>query len=436
MLRPLTFFVLLVTVSCGNGTNDLQPDASPDAGDDAGPDGATLDADEVDLDATGDDASDGTAEAAVVGDADGVHDADLQEEADVQTDSDVELDSDADDDSDEEEPTEECTIDIDCDDGLICTTDWCDDGQCATSSSGECDWPAEGGGAAINLTHLGGTVFDNEFHSDLSGAVWNPVTRTLWICRNNGPSKVWALVEGGDGTFSIDESGGALAEWEDFGDLEGITQADFAETHVVYVIREDAGHVQEYDLSVYGVASLVNDWDHQAVLGTSGPEGITFVPDSFLEDQGFVDGAGDPYVSTQGMGGLMFIGHQGGGYLFVFDLNRETGESVYVGRFLTSATESSGLEFDRSTGALFLWHDDDFDQLEVTRLSSSPAGDERQLDSSIIYGPMPWIPFTSRNHEGIAIASIEDCDGDTRNFWLTTDGGTIYSLLMFTLFPC
>lgn len=51
-------------------------------------------------------------------------------------------------------------------------------------------WPAEGEGDAINWTGVEGG-----FEKDLSGAVWNPETSTLWLCRNapRGKSKLWGL---------------------------------------------------------------------------------------------------------------------------------------------------------------------------------------------------------------------------------------------------
>ena len=158
------------------------------------------------------------------------------------------------------------------------------------------------------------------------------------------------------------------------------------------------------------------------------------MPDSFLSDQGFVDGQGQPYTSTQGMGGLMFVGVQGGGNLFVFDLNRETGEAVFVGEYQTGANETAGLEFDRSTGKLFIWHDSDIDSLEVTRLSSTGGVMDEMMTFAGLGSPL--LGNASTNYEGIAIRPIEDCTDGGRDSFMTIDGGRIWALLQFQLFPC
>ena len=54
------------------------------------------------------------------------------------------------------------------------------------SVSAEDPWPAEPIGDSVNLTPIEGPE-PNDFWEDLSGAAWNPLSRTLWLCRN-GPS--------------------------------------------------------------------------------------------------------------------------------------------------------------------------------------------------------------------------------------------------------
>lgn len=323
-----------------------------------------------------------------------------------------------------------------CNDGSACTTDSCVDGVCVHSASRVCSWPAESTAEAANLTEIGGLPFFGEFESDLSGAVWNPVSRELWLCRNNGPSMVWALVEDGTGSYRIATHGGQPAAWEEFGDAEAVAQADFGDANTVFVLSEGGGTVIEVDLSIGDSAVELNRWGLSAELGGTGAEGMTFVPDRFLAEQGFVDGAGTPYVSVNGMEGLMFIGHQNGGELFAYDLNRATGEHVFVGRYATAAAESAGLEFDRSTGQLFIWHDDDFDQLEVAWLSSTETDTGRRMDTIAVYDAPTPIPFASTNIEGIAIKPIDDCRGGARDFFMTIDGGRIWSFFLFADFPC
>jgi hypothetical protein len=305
----------------------------------------------------------------------------------------------------------------------------------ATSVSAQEPWPAEPLSSAVNLTDIEGPG-DNDFHDDLSGAVWNPVTRTLWVCRNgpgDGESKLWAVIEDGGGGFEIDYREGDRGEWTGFGDFEGVTQADFEED-VVYAIIEGEERIKTYDVSTYGTTSLLNDWDTSPYLprdGGAGAEGITFVPDSLLAAARFVDADGVPRVSSGGMGGLMFVGHQNGGGIFVFDLDRATDEFAFVGEYQSGYSEVAGLEFDRSTGELYAWHDSGFDILSVFDLTSEeiPGEGYRNLNALRRFvGP------SSENNEGIAVMSSDDCFDGGRSFFMTIDDGGVASLLWYREF--
>jgi hypothetical protein len=242
-----------------------------------------------------------------------------------------------------------------------------------------------------------------------------------------------AVVEDGAGSFEIDQRGGARGEWTSFGDLEGVTQADLGEDRVFLMI-EGEERIKEYDVASYGTAILVNDWDtsgHLPRSGGSGAEGITFVPDAHLSVAGFVDSAGVLYTSTQGMGGLMFVGHQNGGSVFVFDLNRDDGSFIFVGEYRTGQSETSGLEFDRSTGFLYAYHDAGIDVLSVIDLTSSPInGDSRRLFNTVASFDGP----ANENNEGIAVVSAADCEAEERSFFLTTDDGEEDSLRWYRSF--
>jgi len=261
---------------------------------------------------------------------------------------------------------------------------------------GASPWPAEPNSQALKLTSI-----DPEFNAvNMSGATWNPVTRTLWLANNSG--QFWALVENGAGSFRVaTNAAGTKAKWSPGGDLESICQADFSQP-LVYLMDEN-GWIREYDVSQYGVVHENRNWDIRTqcpeVGGSAGPEGLTFVPDDWLRREGFQATNGLPCVSSNGMGGLMFVGHQDGGYVHVFDLNRTNNTYSYVGRYKTGEGETAGLEFDRSTGKLYIWHNTGSNYLEVTELNSYPAGAERRLRPLIEYvGPR------TGNLEGFALA--------------------------------
>lgn len=304
----------------------------------------------------------------------------------------------------------------------------------ASESAAQDPWPAEALGDAVNLTAIEGAGA-NEFYNDLSGASWNPETRRLWLCRNGAgaSSRLWAVVEDGAGGYEIDERLGSRGEWSSVGDVEGITQADYLED-VVYVIVEGEERIREYDVSTYGIATLANNWNTRPFLplsGNDGAEGIEFVPDEFLASSGFVDSTGAPYVSTGGMGGVMMVGHQNGGAIFVFDLDRTAGTFVFVGEYRTGYAETAALDFDRSTGLLYVWHDDAFDVLEVMDLTSTPVPGQPYRRFSAVRsfdGP------SAANYEGFALVSAADCDAGRRSCFMTIDDGLGTSLLLFEEF--
>ncbi|MCC6395234.1 MAG: hypothetical protein IT167_31885 [Bryobacterales bacterium] len=306
------------------------------------------------------------------------------------------------------------------------------------AAGGEIPWPAESMSAAANLTEVEGPG-TNDFHVNLSSAFWNPQTRRLWVCRNGGTggSKFWALREDGNGSFEIDYQNGLRGEWSNFGDLEAVTQADYGEA-VIYLLLEGEERIKEYSIATYGTAILVNNWNtapHLPAIGSAGAEGLCFVPDAFLAAQGFVDGSGNPYLSRNGMGGIMLVAHQNGGRLYAFDLNRFDGSFTFVGSYQTNYGESCELAFDRSDGRLYILHGANWNRIEVATLGSSASGGELRINELFTYGRPTGSP-PNWNLEGFAIVSNDDCSGNQRSVFVAIDDGGAESLLWYLQFPC
>jgi hypothetical protein len=276
-------------------------------------------------------------------------------------------------------------------------------------------WPAEGNANAVKLTGV-----DAEFNaSNMSGAFWNPVTRTLWLANNSG--RFYALKEDGVGSFKVaTNASGTKARWAPGGDLEAICQVNYTDS-IVYLMDENSS-IREYDVSNYGVVKENRSWNITAecpeVGGTTGPEGIAFVPDEWLSRQGFRAASGALYTSTNGMGGLMFVGHQSGGYVHAFDLVPTGTTYGYVGKYKTSRSETADLAFDRSTGKLYIWHNIGANYLEVAELNSYISGADRRLRTIVEYtGPR------SGNLEGFACVPTQE----TNNWCFVTDDDNLNS---------
>jgi hypothetical protein len=263
-------------------------------------------------------------------------------------------------------------------------------------------WPAETWTASVNLTSLN----PSGWSSNLSGAFWNPTTRRLWTC-TNGPAKFWSLMENGSGGFAIEH------EYTGTGDLEGITQISTAPDRV-FVIDEQARTIRSYRISdgatlTTWFLSSITDW------GNSGPEGIAFVPDAWLARSGFRDGTGALYPASlngaNGFGGLVFIAVQTSGWVYAFDLKTD-GTFTFVGRYLTSRTESCELAFDDTVGRLYVLHNIDGNLLQVTDLTSTLVGSDRKLSLISEF----QVPSTS-NIEGFAITPARSATNAVGDNW-------------------
>lgn len=258
-------------------------------------------------------------------------------------------------------------------------------------------WPAETNVAALRLTDVDAGLDA----ANWSGACWNPDTRMLWLACNSG--YFWALVEDGAGGFRVaTNAAGAKAKWAPGGDFEAICQTD-SDPDLVYVMDEN-GYIREYAVSNYAATNATRVWNvtthFPEVGGASGGEGLAFVPDEFLRRQRFCDSNGVATVSSNGMGGLMFVGYQYDGCVYALDLNRATSTYRVVGRYKTSRAETADLHFDRRTGKLYAWHNPaNVNYLEVVELGSYLDGPDRRLRQLAEYaGPR------NGNLEGFTVA--------------------------------
>jgi WD40 repeat protein len=284
-------------------------------------------------------------------------------------------------------------------------------------------WPAETNTAAAPLTGIDAGLNAVNW----SGASWNPQTRTLWLACNSG--YFWALVENGAGSFRVaTNAAGTKAKWSPGGDFEGICQTD-SNTNLVYVMDEN-GYIREYDVSRYDVTNATHVWDVRTqcpeVGGASGGEGIAFIPNDYLRRQKFCHTNGSLCVSTNGMGGLMFVGYQNDGEVYVFDLNRGNNTYAFVGHYKTGRAETADLEFDRASGELYVWHNPaNINYLEVVELNSAVDGTGRRLRQLVEYnGPRTGnlegfavVPSAATNDSGGCIVTDDDNQNGEAVVW-------------------
>jgi hypothetical protein len=280
-------------------------------------------------------------------------------------------------------------------------------------------WPSISWNAADNLT----AIIDTDGLNDLSGLHWNPVTSRLYCVQNDGHLHVLQMDNSTMGFTQI-------ASKTLSGGPEGITQVNFS-ANEFYVIDENTYEIQKYTHSAnFSSLTLSRHWDLLSApspmdnTGNTGPEGIVFVPDAALSAGGFISQQnGNLYTSTKGMGGLLFVAHQDGGYVWVFDVNPNVNDDfAYVGKYETSRSESCDLAFDRTTNMLYILHNLDDNYLETTNLATVvTAGNDRKFVTANEY--FIANPEENINIEGFAL--MPKClDSNIQGAWLCRDASS------------
>ncbi|MEN8141526.1 MAG: SdiA-regulated domain-containing protein [Thermodesulfobacteriota bacterium] len=274
-------------------------------------------------------------------------------------------------------------------------------------------WPAEGWREAVKLTGL-----DRHFKNNLSGAHWNPLTKTLFVVTNK-PGKMWRLQRRG-GVFTV------VGKYSLSGDIEAVTQR-LTKANYAFVLDEADYKIKKVLWKGSDGAGVVGNWQIKKYLPHDnerlGPEGLAFVPNKSLKGARFTDPQGRPRLGKNGLGGLMFVAHQADGRIYVFDLAAKGSRVDFVGSYATSRSESCALEFDSSTNRLYIWHSPDTNYLEIVSLASHNLGKDRQFNRLAEFkGPR------SGNLEGFAMARE---DGDTDSIFVTDDDNELGSGLMW-----
>jgi hypothetical protein len=276
-------------------------------------------------------------------------------------------------------------------------------------------WPSVSWTSAVNIT----PVISSSGIAELSGLYWNDELKRLYAVENKGSMRVLQMNASGS-AFSL------IGNISNLDSPEGITQVNNLATEF-FTINEATYEIRKYSHdSKFGNCKLMNSWDllsspsPMTDTDNDGPEGIAFVPDSYLREKSFLSSVtGKTYTSVKGMGGLMFIAHQKNGYVWVFDVNPlVSNDFAYVGKYKTNRKESCDINFNRSTGLLYILHNIDDNYLEVSDLSTTLVSKEYKFN--IINEYLIPNPSDNTNVEGFAISN--GCSDSTNvNAWLCRD---------------
>ena len=278
-------------------------------------------------------------------------------------------------------------------------------------------WPASSWSTATNLT----SIMDAGGVTDLSGLHFNPTNNRLYAVQGDGRLRVLQWITTTN-TFA------QIADQAIDGGPEGITQANLY-ANEFYTIDENNYEIRRYTHTPN--FSTVTEFKHWNLLnapspmqdtGNTGPEGIVFIPDSFLVSSGFISQqTGQPYTSVKGLGGLFFIAHQEEGMIWVFDINpNANNDFAYIGQYQTNHEESCDLAFDRSTGLLYILHNiAGNNRLEVTNLTTTLNGSARKF----VYSKDYLITNPTGNNDNIeGFALTPKCpENGITSAWLCRD---------------
>jgi len=254
---------------------------------------------------------------------------------------------------------------------------------------------------------------------ELSGLHWNPNLNRLYAVQDNGNLRILQL---DTTTNKFSQSGHIKLS----GGPEGVTQVD-NNANEFYIIDEKSCEIRKYTHNDdFSSATLANKWNlkeppsNMTVTDNEGPEGIEFVPDSYLKTIGFISSeTKSTYTSTKGMHGLLFIAHQKKGLIWVFDVNpAKNDDFAFVGTYKTDQNESCDLAFDRSTGLMYILHNIGQNFVEATDLST-----ESFLGTYTFVKKQEYVlphPSGSQNIEGFAI-SPKFSKSLQSNVWLCRD---------------
>jgi len=278
----------------------------------------------------------------------------------------------------------------------------------------------------------------NQFSNNLSDLSYQPpaggMGDVLWGIQND-PSTLYCLLWNGTTWAAMTQDGWTYGKLLHYPtglgapDAEGVTRAEPSST-AIYVAAErdnEAGGVSRMSVLRYDfsgtAASLTatNEWNLTADLPASpannGIEGVTWIPDSYLVANRFVDEAAvavyDPSRYPNHGTGLFFIAHEAGN-IYGYALDHSAGTFTRVATIASGQPAIMSVYFDRDVGNLWTYCDNSCNnQASVLRMASG------RFVVQYLYTHPATLP--NSNMEGIALAPESECAQGRKSFFWTDD---------------
>ncbi|ARC55708.1 hypothetical protein AS850_01285 [Frondihabitans sp. 762G35] len=298
---------------------------------------------------------------------------------------------------------------------------------------------------------------ESTFTGDLSGLDYEPsgtsADGVLWGVEN-GNGLLYRIVPDGRGGWAPQTTGGwsagktlHYADGTGTPDAEGVTVADDSSSGGVYVATErddQASSVSRPSILRYDTAgaatslSATDEWnlapDFPGLGANSGAEGVTFVPDSFLTDGGFVDrstGAAYSPADYAGHGdGLFFVGIEGTASVSAYAL-MPNGAFHRVATIATSFPIVADVQFDADLGRLWVVCDDACSgQTALFGIDENGAFAQETLYDA------PRDADRALANEGFAVAPAGTCTAGQRSTFYADDNDTDGFSFRQGSYPC
>jgi hypothetical protein len=300
------------------------------------------------------------------------------------------------------------------------------------------------------------------FGGNLSGLTYEAARggqpAVLWAARN-GPGSVFRLIFSG-GIWTPDPANGwgagKLLRYPDgLGepDAEGITIVAGAAGGGVYVASErnnsansvSRNSILRYDAAASGTTLIAtNEWNLTADLPVNGAnlgvEAVTWIPDSMLVANGFIDEPrGRAYAPADYPNhgtGLFFVGVESSGIIYAYALNHGTNVATRVATIVTGFPGVMGMEYDLETGYLWATCDDGCQNttgvLQIDVAAGSPTRGR-------FLAPRRFARPTSMpnlNNEGFAFAPQSTCSAGRKDVFWADDSETGGISIRSASIPC
>lgn len=313
-------------------------------------------------------------------------------------------------------------------------------------------WPGASSVSTVDASKSFGGNLSGLFYQGASGTT----PAVMWAVQNS-PSKLYSLSWNGSKFVKTGTNGWSNGKTLRYPngtgapDAEGVTMAEPGSPYVYVATERDGSGSSRFSILRYDTSSsattlnALNEWNLTSNLpavsdSNLGLEAITWVPDSFLTGSGFKDdNTGLPYdpanYPNHGSG-LFLVGLEANGQIYAYALNLSGSSFVRVATIASGHSQIMALSFDRETGALWAWCDNNCSNRSHVLGMDTTTGSATRGKFILKKAYNRPSGMSNLNNEGIAIAPQAECVSGKKPFFWADDSETSGYALRKGSIPC